>query len=215
MRRLASLFLLGILATGLGGAGQPPPQRPIVLTDADRADLDRVSAYLNSIHTLTGDFIQIDPDGQVDQGRFYMQKPGRVRFEYKPPNPILIVSDGTTVAVANRKLNTVDRYPLSSTPLDLVLSDDVDLRHDNEVMAVKRQPGELIIEARSSTNRTKPNISLVFSDPGIELRQWTVIDDQGQTTTVALRNLEPGATIDGQMFVLKNARKAVGTRSRD
>ncbi len=200
---------------GLGGAGQPPPQRPIVLTDADRTDLDRVSAYLNSIHTLTGDFIQIDPDGQVDQGRFYMQKPGRVRFEYKPPNPILIVSDGTTVAVANRKLNTIDRYPLSSTPLDLVLSDDVDLRHDNEVMAVKRQPGELIIEVRSSTNRTKPNISLIFSDPGIELRQWTVIDDQGQTTTVALRNLEPGATIDGQMFVLKNARKAVGTRSRD
>ncbi|MDE2266742.1 MAG: outer-membrane lipoprotein carrier protein LolA [Alphaproteobacteria bacterium] len=215
MRRLANLFLLGILATGLGGAGQPPPQRPIVLTAADRADLDRVSAYLNSIHTLTGDFIQIDPDGQIDQGRFYIQKPGRVRFEYKPPNPVLIVSDGTTVAVVNRKLNTVDRYPLSATPLDLVLSDDIDLSHDNEVMAVKRQPGELTIEARSSTNRTKSNISLVFADPVLELRQWTVIDDQGQTTTVALRDLDQGATIDGQMFVLKGTRKAVGTKSRD
>lgn len=215
MRRVASLLLLAILATGLGGAGQPPPQRSIVLSDTDRADLDRVSAYLNSIHTLTGDFVQIDPDGEIDQGRFFMQKPGRMRFEYSPPNPILIVSDGSTVAVANRKLNTVDRYPLSATPLDLILSDDIDLRHDNEVMAVRRQPGELIIEARSSANRTKPNITLVFTDPVLELRQWTVVDDQGQTTTVALRDLQPGAAIDGQMFVLRNAPKAVGTRSRD
>ncbi|MBU6297420.1 MAG: outer-membrane lipoprotein carrier protein LolA [Alphaproteobacteria bacterium] len=186
-----------------------------MLSDTDRADLDRVSAYLNSIHTLTGDFVQIDPDGEIDQGRFFMQKPGRMRFEYSPPNPILIVSDGSTVAVANRKLNTVDRYPLSATPLDLILSDDIDLRHDNEVMAVRRQPGELIIEARSSANRTKPNITLVFTDPVLELRQWTVVDDQGQTTTVALRDLQPGAAIDGQMFVLRNAPKAVGTRSRD
>ena len=215
MRRLANLLLIALLAAGLGGAGQPAPRRLIEFSDADRADLDRVSAYLNSIRTLQGDFVQIGPDGQIDQGRFYLEKPGRMRFEYRPPNPILIVADGRTVAVANSKLKTVDRYPLSATPFGLILSDNIDLRHDNSILAVKHEAGELIVEARTSTNRSRPNLSLVFADPELELRQWTIIDDQGLQTTVALRDLEPGVVVDSQMFVLKDAKAAVGVKSRD
>ena len=215
MRRLANLFLIALVAAGLGGAGQPAPKRLIEFSEADRADLDRVSAYLNSIHTLQGMFVQIGPDGQLDQGRFYLEKPGRMRFEYRPPNPVLIVADGRTVAVANRKLKTVDRYPLSATPLDLILADKMDLRHDNSILAVRHEPGLLIIEARTSTNRSKPNLSLVFADPVLELRQWTIVDDQGLQTTVALRDLEQGVVVDSQMFVLKDAKAPVGARSRD
>jgi outer membrane lipoprotein-sorting protein len=215
MRRLANLLLIALLATGLGGAGQPAPKRLIEFGESGRADLDRVSAYLNSIRTLQGGFVQIGPDGQIDQGRFYLEKPGRIRFEYRPPNPILIVADGRTVAVAKSKLKTVDRYPLSSTPLGLILSDSIDLRHDNSILAVRHEAGALIIEARTSTNRSKPNLSLVFADPELELRQWTIIDDQGLATTVALRDLEPGVTVDSQMFVLKDAKGPVGVKSRD
>ena len=215
MCRLAKLLLIALLATGLGGAGQPAPKRLIEFGEAGRADLDRVSVYLNSIRTLQGDFVQIGPDGQIDQGRFYLEKPGRVRFEYRPPNPILIVADGRTVAVANSKLKTVDRYPLSATPFGLILSDNIDLRHDNSILAVKHEAGELIVEARTSTNRSRPNLSLVFADPELELRQWTIIDDQGLQTTVALRDLEPGVVVDSQMFVLKDAKAAVGVKSRD
>ena len=215
MRRLANLLLIALVAAGLGGAGQPAPKRLIEFSEADRADLDRVSAYLNSIRTLQGDFVQIGPEGQLDQGRFYLEKPGRMRFEYRPPNPVLIVADGRTVAVANRKLKTVNRYPLSSTPLDLILADNMDLRHDNSIMAVRHEPGLLIVEARSSTSRNKPNLSLVFADPVLELRQWTIVDDQGLQTTVALRDLEQGVVVDSQMFVLKDAKSPVGARSRD
>ena len=215
MRRLANLFLIALVAAGLGGAGQPAPKRLIEFSEAERADLDRVSAYLNSIRTLQGDFVQIGPDGQLDQGRFYLEKPGRMRFEYRPPNPVLIVADGRTVAVANRKLKTVNRYPLSATPLDLILADNMDLRHDNSILAVKHEPGLLIVEARTSTNRNKPNLSLVFADPVLELRQWTIVDDQGLQTTVALRDLEQGVVVDSQMFVLKDAKAPVGARSRD
>jgi len=215
MRRFAKLLLIAVLAAGLGGAGQPAPRRLIEFSDADRADLDRVSAYLNSIRTLQGDFVQIDPDGQIDQGRFYLEKPGRIRFEYAPPDPILIVSDGRTVAVANRKLKTTDRYPLSATPLDLILADNIDLSHNPAILAVEHQPGVLIIQARTSTNRSKPNLALAFSDPMLELHQWTIIDDQGLPTTVALRGLETGVVVDSQMFLLKDLQKPVGVKSRD
>jgi len=215
MRRLANLLLIALLAMGLGGAGQPAPKRLIEFSEAGRADLDRVSAYLNSIRTLQGDFVQIGPDGQIDQGRFYLEKPGRMRFEYRPPNPILIVADGRTVAVFNSKLKTVDRYPLSATPLDLILANDIDLRHNNSIVAVRHEAGALIVDARTSTNRSKPNLSLVFADSELELRQWTIIDDQGLTTTVALRDLEPGVIVDAKLFVLKDARAPVGVKSRD
>jgi outer membrane lipoprotein-sorting protein len=214
MRRLALFVLSLLLLVGPAGAGPLAPRHPPVLSEADKADLDRVSAYLNSLRTLQGDFLQIGPEGQLDQGRFYIEKPGKMRFEYRPPNPVLIVCDGTTIAVANKKLKTVDRYPLSGTPLDLILSDEIDLAHSSEVVAVRREPGVLTIEARSSPNRSTANISLVFSSPDLELRQWTVLDDQGLETTVTLTDLQPGAQIPPWLFVLED-NKAVGTKSRD
>ena len=214
MRRLASLLTLITIAALTCGAGQAPP-RLIEFSAADRADLDRVSTYLNTIRSLRGDFVQIGPNGEIDQGRFYLQKPGRLRFEYRPPSPLLIVSDGRTVAVSNSKLKTVDRYPLSATPLDLILGDKIDLGRDKSVMAVVHQPGSLMIEARTSRNRAKPNIVITFSAPQLELRQWTVIDDQGLSTTVALSELEPGVALNDTLFALRDARKAVGVKSRD
>ena len=215
MHRFARHLLLAFVAVGLGGAGQPAPPRLIEFSDAGRADLNRISAYLNSIRTLQGDFVQIGPDGQIDQGRVYLQKPGRIRFEYLPPNPILIVSDGRTVAVANNKLKTVHRYPLSDTPFDLILADNIDLLHNRAIVAVEHQPGALIVDARTSPNRPKANVSLVFSDPMLELRQWTVVDDQGMTTTVALRSLEQGVALDSALFVLRDMKNAVGVKARD
>lgn len=215
MRRLAHALIL-ILAAGLAtGAGQPPPPRHIEFSDADRADLDRVSTYLNSTRTLQGDFVQIGPNGELDQGRFYLQKPGKLRFEYQPPSPMLIVSDGRTMAVSNSKLKTVDRYPLSSTPLDMLLGDKVDWRRDNSIVRVVHQPGALVIEARTSRNRNKPNIAVTFAEPQLELRQWTIIDDQGLPTTIALRNLEAGVAVNDSLFVLRDTKKAVGVKARD
>jgi outer membrane lipoprotein-sorting protein len=215
MHRLASLVLFALLAVGLSGAGQLAPRRLIEFSQQDRADLDRVSAYLNSIRSLKGDFVQLGPEGQLDQGRFYLEKPGRMRFEYLPPSPTLIVSDGRSVGVTNRKLKTVDRYPLSATPLDLILSDGIDLQHNSAILAVKREAGVLIIEARTSTNRTRANIALAFADPVLELRQWTVVDDQGLQTQVALRDLEAGPVLDPLLFVIEDLKKPVGAKPRD
>jgi outer membrane lipoprotein-sorting protein len=215
MRRLTHALFL-VLAAGLAtGAGQPPPPRHIEFSEADRADLDRISTYLNSVRTLQGDFVQIGPNGELDQGRFYLQKPGKLRFEYQPPSPLLIVSDGRWVGVSNSKLNSTTRYPLSSLPFDMLLDDKVDLRRENSIMRVVRQPGTLVIEARTSRNRTKPNIAITFAEPQLELRQWTIIDDQGLPTTVALRNLQVGVALNDSLFVIRDLKKPVGVKSRD
>lgn len=214
MRRFVQILILAGAAAVVTGAGQPPPPRPIVFSEADRADLDKVSAYLNSLRSLEGGFMQIGPNGDIDQGRFYLLKPGRLRFEYQPPSPLLIVCDGRTFAVFNRKLKTVDRYPLSSTPLDLLLGDHVDLKRDKSILKLQHQPNTLVIQARTSSNRNKANITITFAYPQLELRQWTVIDDQGLPTTVALRDLQTGAKPSESLFVLRES-KAVGTKPRD
>lgn len=202
MRRFVLPLFVLVLSPLLMGAGHPAPPHRLVLDDSDRAILDAISTRLNGVATLKGDFIQINPDGNTSQGTFYISKPGKMRFEYQPPTPTLIVADGRTVAVANTRLNTVDRYPLSDTPLGIVLSNEVDLKNSIALISIERQNGSVIIGARSNANMNRANVSLVFSDPGYELRQWTVVDNQGLTTTVALRDVVAGATLSPSLFLL-------------
>ena len=200
MRRAIPLILLMLAAPLLSGAGQPAPERRIDFTDEQRADLDKISAYLNGVHAIEGSFAQIGPNGDVDQGKIYIDKPGKVRFEYEPPNPTLIVCDGHSIYVQNRKLNTVDRYPLAGTPLELILNDANNLKHNSAILGERRDGDSLIVEARSSKNRKSSNITLVFATSPVELRQWTVIDDQGLSTTVALRDIHPVDTLPDTLF---------------
>lgn len=199
MRRFFAATIC-LAAFVLMGAGKPPPAE---FTAAQKSDLDRVSAALNAIRSMKGGFMQIDPDGGMAEGKFYIEKPGRMRFEYNPPTPTLIVSDGTTIAVKNTKLNTVDRYPLVSTPLDLVLSDKLDLKNNDAVTSVLHEGGSLIVKAQSTDSRAPGFITLVFADPGLELRQWTVVDAQGLATTVALREVEKDVSLEPSLFEMK------------
>jgi len=199
-RSLLALVAFASIAL-LGGAGQQAPQRQTrAYTDEQKAQLDKVSAYLNSIHSLKARFVQIGPEGGTDQGTLFIQKPGQIRFEYNPPSALLIVATGGRVHVKNSRLNTVDSYDLSDTPLGLLLNKDVDLKANKAVMGITEQNGAVIVQARTSTNRNNSNITLVFSAPALELRQWTVRDNQGGNTTVALQSAETGVAIDPILF---------------
>jgi outer membrane lipoprotein-sorting protein len=168
---------------------------------SDTADLDRLSESMNAIHSLKAEFTQIDPSGDIEQGQVFISKPGKMRFQYQPPSPLLVVSDGLDVAVFNNKLNTTDRYPLSATPLNIILSDHVNLRENRNVVGIEHQPGALIVKARSNDRRMTGNITIVFSDPGLELRQWTTTDAQGFATTVTLRNVQTGVALQPELFL--------------
>jgi outer membrane lipoprotein-sorting protein len=189
-----------------GGAGGAQvftvPRKP--LTEAEKSDLKRVSDYLNTIKGVQGRFTQLSADGRSVQGSFYLRKPGRIRFEYDKPNPILIVADGSSVAVSNSQLKTTDRYPLINSPLRLLLSENVNLVTDSRISEVKKEPGILSFTARETAGPARGSITLVFSDNGqLELRQWEVVDAQGMRTTIALNEVRQDANISPTMFVIQ------------
>ena len=198
--RMRRLILAAAMVLAVPALAVAAPHRPAQWSAEQAADLNKISDALNAIHTMRGGFTQIDPQGKVEQGKFYILKPGKIRFDYDPPNPTLVISDGLSIAVYNTKLNTANRYPLSSTPLNILLSDHLDLKRSSMVTGVSRQPGELIVTARSSDRRATGNITIVFTDPGLELRQWTVVDAQGMPTTVSINNVQQGVPLPESAF---------------
>ena len=163
----------------LGGAGQPAPQRLYqAYSDQEKADLDKISAYLNAIHSLKASFVQIGPEGGMDQGSSISRSRARSALNISPPSPLLIVATGGSVYVKNSRLNTVDHYDLSDTPLGLLLNENVDLKTNKAVLGVAEQNGAIIVQARTSTNRNNSNITLVFSSPG---HRAAAMDGEGQS----------------------------------
>jgi outer membrane lipoprotein-sorting protein len=197
MRRVLASLLL-ILPLALASAADAR-----LLTRDEEDVLNKISDAYNAIHSLEAGFTQSGPDGQLDEGRVYIKKPGEMRFEYAPPSPTLVICDGLDIAVFNTRLHTVDRYPLSATPLNILLSDHVNLAHSQAVTGVERQPGQIIVDARSSDRRATGNIQIVFTDPGYELRQWTVTDAQGLTTVVTLQKTKTGVDLPDSIFSLR------------
>lgn len=197
--RLVRLIVI-VAAAGLPVLAEAALAQGSTLNEAARSDLERVSQAMNAIRSMEGNFVQIGPEGQIDQGRFYIEKPGRMRFEYASPNPTLIVSDGRWVAVENRKLNTLDRYALWTTPLSLILGDDIDLRDNAEIVGVEHRSDELLVSAREHKSHANGDLMLVFSEPTLALKQWTVKDAQGLLTTVSISNVKSGVSLDPALF---------------
>ena len=177
---------------------------------SQRALIDRVNIYLMSVQTLVGDFVQVGPDGRRSEGKIYLQKPGRVRFEYKPPSPIELVSDGSSLVVRDRKLETQDLYPLSQTPLRFLLADRIDLTKDTTVIAVSSDDTFVSVQIEEKqTLGGSHKVLLMFSAKDMQLKQWTITDPQGFDTTVALYNLDPTKKLDPGMFKINYERKEI------
>jgi outer membrane lipoprotein-sorting protein len=172
-----------------------------------RALADKVSAYLTSVRQLQGKFVQVGPDGTKSEGEFYLQKPGKVRFDYNPPNPIEMIADGQSVVVRDRKLATQDLYPLSQTPLRFLLADRIDLMRDTNLVGVYADDVfvTVVIEERQIIAGTH-RVMLMFGAQDFQLRQWTVTDPQGYDTTVAVYNLDTRTQPDPNMFRIDYTR---------
>ena len=191
---------------------RPPPQlRPGETTAFDanqRSLVDRVSTYLSSTRILSGDFVQVGPDGKKSEGEFFMQKPGRIRFDYNPPNPLELIADGSSVVVRDRKLATQDLYPLSQTPLRFLLSDRIDLLRDTNLVGVYADNVfvTVVIEEKQIIGGTH-RLMLMFGAQDFQLRQWTVTDPQGYDTTVAVYNLDTTKRPDPNLFRIDYTRQ--------
>jgi outer membrane lipoprotein-sorting protein len=169
--------------------------------DRQKAQAAKVSNYLSSLQTVIGNFVQVGPDGTKTKGQFFIQKPGKLRFEYDPPTPIAIVADGSMLAVRDEKLATQDIYPLSQTPLRYLLSDRIDLLKDTNVVSIAADDLfiSITIEEKQLLLGTSRLLLMIGAKDG-QLKQWTVTDPQGYDTTVAVYNLDTSRKIDPGMF---------------
>src|SRR5687767_13590063 len=184
--------------------------RPLLASSLSAEEIsavDELSSYFNGFKSLQGEFTQVSPQGRVSTGVFFLSKPGRLRFEYAPPNPFLVVSDGSWVVIENRKHKTTDQYPLAATPLKLLLSEEINLLEDADVKSVETTAGVATISVEDRNRAIPGKLVLVFDTNRKELAQWIVEDAKGKRTTISLANLETGVEPDPKLFVAKVAKR--------
>ena len=132
---------IAFVASLMVAVGTANAANNVQLSEAQLAVVKKLGDYFNSLTTMKGEFTQVSPKGNVSAGVFYISKPGKMRFEYAPPNPFVIVSDGRWVTVKNNAKNKADQYPLSATPLNLMLAKDVDLLKEAKILGVEEKSG--------------------------------------------------------------------------
>lgn len=197
------MFLAGFRRAVLGAvlvATTLAPGAASALTDEERGVLAEISAKLSAVQTMDGEFIQYNPNGDQLQGKFFIARPGRVRFQYDPPTTISVIADGKSVLVFDKKLQTYDIWPLSQTPLRLLLEQNLDLATSDKVTRVGVAPDLVEVELQDETRFSAGTLNLIFDRKNFELRQWTVTDQQGLQTMVALYNVETGKQLASDLF---------------
>jgi outer membrane lipoprotein-sorting protein len=208
-----ALFSQGVATDSVNTLAADPPMATAQPADSEAAEdtaptagpdretaLAGINAYLNSIETLRARFQQVAPDGSFAEGDVSIARPGRLRFDYDDPSPIQVIADGTTVAIQDEALETVDRIPLRSTPLYWILKRDIDLAEDAEIAGLESEYGFLYLTLRDPRGEMEGELMLVFAEPSYELREWFVTDALGEITRVSLSQVETGMRLDPRLF---------------
>jgi len=178
---------------------------PLIGSEQTKA-VERINAYFNSITNLQGGFEQVDATNKRSTGRFYVQRPGKIRFDYAPPSGLRIVADGSSLAIEDAELKTVEKYPIQSTPFRLLLSEAVDLDRDARIVGVESQEGTLAISLEDKSGDAAGSIRLLFdSGPELQLKQWMITDAQGLTTQVTVTDVVSGRKVAADFFTAKES----------
>lgn len=175
------------------------PLHPVQAAGAEVAQ--QIADHFSSVKTMQGEFVQFGPRGEQTGGKFFLQRPGKIRFNYEKPSPMRVISDGRSVVIGNSKLKTWDIYPLSKTPLALLLDDRIDLK-GKMVRNVKEEPDLITIKLGDRSLFADSTITMMFDPKSYDLRQWTITDNQGKDTSVMIFNTETGVNFDKSVFAI-------------
>lgn len=168
---------------------------------AEKISLAAISDYLNGLTTVETDFTQVNSDGSISTGKLYIHRPGRVRFEYAPPDRSLVIAGGQQVAIFDAKSNQPpEQYPLKRTPLNLILAANIDLGRAKMVVGHAEDGTSTRVRAQDPENPEYGTIELVFTANPVELRQWVITDDLGAQTTVILGEMAKGGKLGASLF---------------
>ncbi len=167
--------------------------------------VQKANGYFNGMSSFVGDFVQTNEDGRSYKGKLMVERPGKMRFDYAPPAKILILSDGSTVAVIDERLRTKDRYPIGQTPLKFLLEDKINLSRDLRLIKAKADDSQasVMVEDKTTFGGTS-RITMLFNRATFELTGWRVTDGQGVTTSVTVSNIRKGANVPEKNFEITN-----------
>ncbi|WP_395449345.1 outer membrane lipoprotein carrier protein LolA [Aminobacter sp. UC22_36] len=174
---------------------QTPAQAQAQGSDAAQ----RIADHFSSVRSMSGEFVQFGPRGEQTGGKFFLQRPGKIRFNYEAPSNFKVISDGQSVVILNSKMRTSDLYPLSKTPLKLLLDERIDLS-GNKVRSVTEEDDLTTIKLSDKQVFGNSTITMMFDPKSYELRQWTITDAQGKDTTVMVFNVKQGGSFPGDTF---------------
>jgi outer membrane lipoprotein-sorting protein len=186
------------LAIPLAAAHAAPAE--VELNSQDTLVLQRVAAYLNGIRTMTARFSQLAGNGQQSSGTMYISRPGRMRFEYDPPNPITLLADTFYVYYWDKDLHQMQQVGLKSTPAWFFLRDPINFNADSIVTGFEQADNQVQVSVVERASPDSGSLTMVFTENPLALRQWTVVDQQGKTTTVTLSDPQYGVALDPKLF---------------
>lgn len=191
-------------------AGTAPPAAAATATGTATGKLDtaeqdrllqRVQQWFADTRSLKADFVQINNEGKTATGKVWLRRPGRVRFEYDPPVPLMIVSDGLFVIFVDKQLDQVDRLPLIRSPLSILTADKVNIRKDTLLRGLSQEGGLIRLTVADKDAPDEGEITLVFQDDPVALKQWIVHDAADRTTTITLQNTVINPSLPTRLFV--------------
>ena len=171
-----------------------------LLTPQDKIDIKRIENYLESLSTLKSRFLQVASNGNISYGKFFMSRPGKIRIEYNPPSPILIIADGIFLIYIDKELDQVTHIFLKSTPVNFLVRKDIRMDGDITVTKVRRSPGVLRLTVQDTDEPEKGSLTLIFADNPLVLRKWSIIDAQNIQTNVTLTDVETGMKLAPTLF---------------
>ncbi|TNC71814.1 LolA family protein [Rubellimicrobium roseum] len=172
---------------------------------AQQLSLGEISGYLNALQTATAGFTQVNVDGSISTGTLYLKRPGRIRFEYADASALFLAGGGQVAVFDAASTEGPQRFPLSETPLSIILADNVDLGRAGMVTGHTSDGTTTTVTAQDPQHPDYGSIQLVFTASPIELRQWVVTDGSGNQTTVVLNDLQPGVRIGDRAFNIQAA----------
>ena len=214
-RRPGAARWLGLMLAAWLAALAPADAQDVVPAVLDRDEKEALAAverYLNAIHSLKADFLQVGPEGGLARGVIYLRRPGRLRVEYAPPVPVLIVGDGFLLHYHDRELGQVNDWAIFDTPLGALTSAEVRFDDDLVVTAIARRAGRIEITVVQGGDPGVGSLTLIFETEPLVLRQWRVTDAQGLVTTVSLLGLETNVALRPALFVFDDPREKTHTR---
>lgn len=177
------------------------------ITGEDRATIHRIERYLNGMTTLEARFVQASSNGQSAEGSLYISRPGKLRIEYDPPVPVLIVTDGRFLIYYDKQLEQVSHIPLGSTPASILTRPDISLTADDLILTGFESDGETVrVTVVQADDPYSGRVTLIFDKDPLALRKWTVVDAQGIETAVSLLTARLDQPLDRKLFQFRDPR---------